>query len=84
MKKLAVDLTPLLVPIFNSIITENSNFPRQWLSSVFFFLHKKGALNDPGNYRSLAIEDPILKIFSTALYLRLSYYCESNDLLPTY
>ena len=76
MKSLCNELAPLLVPIFNAVL-ERGSFPSQWTSSVFFFLHKKGAMNDPSNYRSIAVEDPVLKIFSTAIYSRLFLYLES-------
>jgi hypothetical protein len=41
-------------------------------------------LNDPNNYRSLAIEDPILKIFTTLICHRLTEFCENHSLLPTF
>ena len=83
-KRLIDDLAPLLCPIFNKIIEGESKIPTEWMTSVFFFLHKKGAFDNPANYRSLAIEDPLLKIFTHILCARLTDYCESNSILPTY
>ena len=48
------------------------------------FLIKKGSLSGPNNYRSLAIEDPILKVLMTALTSRLSDFAERNSLLPEF
>jgi hypothetical protein len=76
-------LAPLLAKVYTSFLTGNS-IPAAWLSSVFFFLHKKGSMSDPNNYRSLAIEDPFLKVFTTALTRRISDYAEKHHLLPEY
>ena len=84
MKKLAPSLSPILTDIFNASLKDNTSLPDEWLSSMFFFIHKKGAYDDPANYRSLAIEDPILKIFTSFLYNRLTEYCEKKNLLPTF
>ena len=84
MKEIVHELAPLLVPIFNDILNSKLEFPKKWSTSIFFFLYKKGTYNDPANYRSLAIEDPLLKIFTTALYIRLTDHCEAKHLLPEY
>ena len=84
LKIVSEDLAPLLVPVFNYVLTTSQNFPSSWLSSMFFFLHKKGSFLDPSNYRSLAIENPFLKVFATALCFRLYNFCENNDILPEF
>ena len=84
LKSLANELTPLLTRIFNHIFTECGRFPQSWLTSIFFFLYKKGSPLDPGNYRSLAIEDPFLKIFNALLCARLYDYSERNNLIPEF
>ena len=76
-------LSTILAKVFTSFL-EGNQVPAAWLSSVFFFLHKKGPVSDPNNYRSLAIEDPILKVLMTALTNRLSDFAESNGLLPDF
>ena len=83
-KRLIFNLSPLLVRIYNEVLSKDGYFPEHWLTSILFFLHKKGAVNDPSNFRSLAIEDPILKIFTAILRSRLSEYCEKMDILPTF
>jgi hypothetical protein len=84
LKNLSNELAPLLVPIYNVVMIETHKFPYSWLSSMFFFLHKKGSYLDPSNYRSLAIENPFLKVFATILCFRLYRYCENNQLLPEF
>ena len=77
-------ISPLLVTLFNHFLNDPSKFPDFWSSTVFFFIHKNGSFSDPANYRSLAIEDPILKIFNTCLFNRLSEFASTCNLLPTY
>ena len=84
LKLLRDELTPLLTRLFNQLLTGQGNFPEAWMQTMFFFLHKKGSFADPSNYRSLAIEDPFLKVFTTAVCTRLTDYCERNNLLPEY
>jgi hypothetical protein len=84
LKLLRDELTPVLTHLFNEILSERGDFPDSWLQTMFFFLHKKGSFSDPSNYRSLAIEDPFLKVFTTAVCTRLTVYCENNNLLPEY
>ena len=81
---LSEEITPFLHIIFNYFFKHPDLFPDCWLSTVFFFLHKKGSFTDPSNFRSLAIEDPFLKIFNTCLFNRLSDFVEANNLLPTF
>ena len=83
-KPIAKELSPWLVEIFNYCLKNSSSLPQCWMSIIFFFTHKKGTFNDPSNYRSLAIEDPVLKIFMTCLYNRLAPFSESTGLLPPF
>jgi hypothetical protein len=84
LKGLAPPLAKWLTPIFNEILCGNMEFPSIWLDTVFFFLHKKGPVADPSNYRSLAIENPFLKIFTSLIHHRLSNFAESSSLLPDF
>lgn len=83
-KKVGTNLAPFLQLIYNDVITSQIKFPFDWLSSVFFFLHKKGNTRDPSNYRSIAVENPFLKIFMWLLNRRLTDYLENSNLLPEY
>ena len=84
LKSVGVSLATFLTPIFNDILSLQIPFPQQWLNSVLFFLYKKGEQDDPNNYRSLAIEDPIMKIFMGLLNKRLTRFAEISNLLPTF
>ena len=81
LKLLSAPLTPLLVKIFNHCLTSCS-FPKEWCDALFFLLHKKGDKNNPNNYRTICIENPFLKSFTTLLHRRFLRFCEENSLLP--
>ena len=70
-----------LVPIFNRII-ETGDIPPEWLEAKIQFLHKKGNVQDPGNYRFISIENPFLKLLTKLLAARISQFAEENSLLP--
>ena len=81
--KLQNELTPILMVIFNRCL-QTCSFPHLWLELVMFFIHKKGSREEPNNYRSIAIENPIYKVFSAILNNRLVKYAESHELLPKF
>jgi len=50
-----------------------------------FFLHKgKGSKSEPGNYRSINVQNPLMKIFCSILASRLSEFAEMTNLLPCF
>ena len=67
--------------IFNHAITSGT-FPAQFLEAVVFFLFKKGDRSTPGNYRSIVLENPVLKVLSSALTKRINDFAEQNNLFP--
>ncbi|KAG1656242.1 Fumarylacetoacetate hydrolase domain-containing protein 2 [Nymphon striatum] len=81
LKLLLPGIAPILHILFNHFLV-NSTFPSCWLEAIFFFLHKKGDRNEPSNYRTIAIENPFLKVFMLWLTSRLSSFCESENILP--
>jgi hypothetical protein len=81
LKLLGPAVVPLLVRIYNECFVSHT-FPTSWLETVLFFLHKKGVRTNPGNYRTIAIENPFLKVFMLLLSRRISLFAEGNDLLP--
>ena len=84
LKAIARPLSAWLTPIFNAILEGTLHIPDPWLNSTFFFLFKKGSPHDPTNYRSLAIESPILKILTSLLTNRLTVFAESSNILPNF
>ena len=56
--------------LFNNSFTSGL-FPKQFLTSHNIFLYKKGDKEDPRNYRAIAIQNPVLKVFCKILHKRL-------------
>jgi len=81
--RLAPNISPFLLALCNNAIL-TAAFPLRFLESAVFFLHKKGSRTDPNNYRSLAVENPFLKILSYILTKRITEYAENNELFPEY
>ena len=69
---------------FSSIIKREIKFPTTWLESEIFFIYKgEGNKGKPENYRSLAIQNAILKTFMSLLRHRIVNFAEANNLLPS-
>ena len=83
LRQMASHLAPLLVTTFNRIL-DLQLFPSEWLDSCLFFLFKKGEKSDPNNYRSIALENPFLKVFTSLLNKRLYLFSEMSNLLPSF
>lgn len=81
LKLLSSTISPLLLTIFNQALSSGT-FPITWLESVLFFLHKKGSKTEPSNYRTIAVQNPFLKVFMTLLCTRMSSFAETKGLLP--
>ena len=47
-------------------------------------LYKKGVINDPENYRSIALINTIVKIFTQVIYGRCKKWCVINDLFQEF
>ena len=89
------NLSPFLLRRFRNVLStplasffsqclNKSYFPVQWLESILFFIHKKGDSKDPNNYRSIAIQNPFLKVFSSLLNNRILKYVNSLGILPVF
>lgn len=62
MKYNRVTLIPILTNLFN-IVMATAIFPAEWKHSFFTPIPKKGAINDIANYRGIAMQSVIPKIF---------------------
>ena len=82
-KELKDELSAILTQTFNGCL-KSCTFPLCWLELVMFFLHKKGPRDDANNYRSIAVENPIYKVFSTIMNDRLVEYAETQKLMPDF
>ena len=84
LKAVHSSLTFPLSRIFSHFL-KTSSFLLDWLHSSIFFIYKgKGCRTDPGNYRSICIQNPFAKIYSSILTKRLSEFAENNNLFPTF
>ena len=57
--------------IFNEIIDQNEFTPEAWKKLKIKVLHKKGDVENVGNYRPTCSLPALYKMFSTILYRRL-------------
>ena len=58
-------------------------YPTQWNSNYLKPIYKKGGLEDPDNYRGLAIGSAFAKLFSLILLKRLTEYIERKNFIST-
>ena len=57
--------------IFNEIIKQNEFTPEAWKKVKIKVIHKKGDVENVGNYRPICSLPALYKLFSTMLYRRL-------------
>ena len=73
-------LVPLLCSLFNIVLT-NGIFPDEWCDAIIVPIHKKGDVNNPGNYRGIALLSNIGKIFTKIVNKRLVMWALENSKL---
>ena len=56
--------------IFNAVLL-SSNIPSAWKDSILTPLHKSGPLDNPDNYRGIAVSSCVSNLFSKLLHIRL-------------
>ena len=62
----------LLTQIFNLVF--NGSYPFEWTMMKVFTIFKKGAKNDPNNYRGISILSAIPKLYDMVLSNRFSLW----------
>ena len=73
---------PFLTALFNKIYA-TSSFPAPWKKAYITTLYKKGAKNDPANYRPISITSCFGKVFTSVLNVRLmSFMVDKNIAHP--
>ena len=82
LKSLKSQLLQPLTSLYNWCFS-NCTFPSQWLESSVMFVHKKGSMSDPNNFRSINVQNAMYKVYMTVLISRLSEFAEQHDLLPS-
>jgi hypothetical protein len=73
-------ISPILLILFNKIL-ESGVFPDDWARALIIPLLKKGAVNDPNNYRGISLCSSLNKVFMKILYISLSKWVENNNIL---
>ena len=76
-------LVPLLLPIFDACIQQGIH-PQRWKSSITISLRKpnKPDYSQPKAYRPIALLNTLGKILESIVATRLSYWVETQALLP--
>ena len=81
-KEAPAEFTSVLQVLFNSILSQG-RIPTDWSKSLIVPIYKrKGSLDNPNNYRPIALLNIILKIFTRILCRRLTHWVELNQILP--
>ena len=81
MIKASVDqLLPVYDKLFNSIFRKGF-YPSNWKESFIVPLFKSGSHKDPSNYRGIAINSALSKVFSMILTHRLESFAKDNQLI---
>ena len=66
--------------VLNSLMKEGKGV-KSWLTSLLVPIHKKGALDNPENYRGIALISCLAKLFYAILNNRLMDYCLTHNIL---
>ena len=74
------EITPYLTKYFN-ILFVSAKFPLEWSKAIIIPLHKKGDVNDPGNYRGISLLSILSKVYTHIINSRLPLWVESNFVL---
>ena len=82
MIKPLVDIYPkLLLKLFNDLLNTPQKICKNWVHSLITALHKKGAKEDPDNYRGISLMSCLGKLFLTIINNRITEYCLHNKIL---
>ncbi|KAH9087480.1 hypothetical protein Ae201684P_000887 [Aphanomyces euteiches] len=76
--KFRLTLLPYLTAAFNSCWT-HKRIPQGWKQSVTELIHKKGDPMDPSNWRPLALQSTLYKLYITVVKSRFSTWLECNN-----
>ena len=73
-------ISPLLLILINESFSTGI-FPDKLKIAKVIALHKKGATDDPSNYRPISLLSVFSKIFEKIMHERLYNFLEVNDIL---
>ena len=72
-------LAPAVAALFNACAQVGS-LPPAWALCAITPIHKSGAVEEPGNYRGIAVGTVLGKMYATLLNFRLTRWAEANNL----
>ncbi|CAG5073493.1 Similar to X-element\ORF2: Probable RNA-directed DNA polymerase from transposon X-element (Drosophila melanogaster) [Cotesia congregata] len=81
LKNLPTNWILYIQAMFNRIL-EIGETPVCWSEVVLTMLHKKGDVNDPNNFRGIALVNCIAKVFTQLVNQRLVSWAADNNLIP--
>ena len=73
-------ITKQLVELFNFILS-SAIYPSAWKSCILTPIHKTGELDDPNNFRGVAVSSCLGKLFNKLLNTRLDTKCIKERLI---
>ena len=72
-------LSQIIKQVWNS-----KNIPAVWCSATTILIHKKGASNEPSNFRPITLQPICLKIFTSIIRNRMFKFLTSNNLIENH
>lgn len=79
--KTTIDYTcPFLTRLFNEIF-DKGVVPESFGESIISPIHKKGSLDDPGNFRGISLINTLCKIFMGIMSKRLQNWCDTYNVI---
>jgi hypothetical protein len=82
-KILTPKIVPILCKLFNFMLT-NSYYPNNWATGYIITIFKKNDHTKPENYRGIAINNCISKIFNTILNNRLMKFVHKHKIISKF
>ena len=74
-------MCPLYVKLFNKVL-DTGDIPDDWLVGVIVPIYKNvGEVSDVNNYRGITLLSCLGKLFTTLLNVRLTEFCEENQII---
>jgi hypothetical protein len=70
-------LAPLLCRLYN-VVLSTGVYPNEWANAIIIPIHKKGNVNEPSNYRGIALLSNIGKLFSKIINNRIVAWSIEN------
>ena len=68
----------VILKLFNAIFNSGC-FPKLWAIGEIIPIHKKGDVNEPGNYRGITLLSCVGKLFTSIINNRLTEWAEENN-----